>query len=137
MAKKTRGVDIRSHQHHLLVAKREAEKFKARMEKRKQKRDGDVVMKDKPKKKTLRYRRNMRIGGVAARNKAHAKELWKNKYGKRERPDEEMEVEAEVRSKKRRKVQAKEDSDDFSAIGVDGMGLETGTMKTYMTLGSK
>jgi len=55
----------------------------------------------KPKRPVLRYRRNMRIGGVIAKNKGEAKKLFQEKLQKRSR-EMEWEAPAESRPKKRR-----------------------------------
>lgn len=55
MAKKRRLADMRRHEMCLTQAKREVEKNERKEKKRKIKRDGDMVMRDKPKKISFRY----------------------------------------------------------------------------------
>lgn len=90
----------------------------------------------------LRYRRHMRIGGITPRNKNHARELWEAKWSKHELDMEEMDIDGDQRSKKRRKVEAKgadpkSESMDYEVVKVDKMGLEVNAMKATMTMGSK
>lgn len=84
----------------------------------------------------------MRIGGITPHNKTHARELWEAKWGKRGKDPDDMDVEEDTRSKKRRKITKRTDvtedsSLDYEIMKLDGMGLETGTMKTTMTMGTK
>lgn len=84
----------------------------------------------------------MRIGGVTPRNKRHALELWEAKWGKQGMGMEEMDIDGDNRTKKRRKVESKalnhnSESMDYEVVKVDGMGLEVDAMKATMTMGSK
>lgn len=94
MRRKRRQVAKNSHQAEL----RHAESIRKTQERKLKNKKPRVR---KAKRKILRYRRNMRIDGVIARNKGHAKELF---HQKRER---EMEWEApeESRPIKRRLVE--------------------------------
>lgn len=80
----------------------------------------------KAKREVLRYRRRMRINGVVARNKRHAKELFQEKLHKRGR-EMEWEASEDSRPKKKRLVQTEAESSQGEIYAVTTLTGESVT----------
>lgn len=114
MAKKRLERARHDHATEIRLERERQQKIECLREKRK------TRIRKKTRRETLHYRRHMRIDGVVAQNKGHAKKLFFQKLEKRGR---EMEWEApeESRPKKKRLVETKEGKTHAVTTLTDGI----------------